>query len=228
MELKAVKVTRKKDNSKAQYYDITFVGQTHRHYTDENQMKKTIKKRQVAFSMVPDNARIVPEAFISEFNGHLMGGILEDSLRKVYGICNNGIPGFSCSIFWIPTLSELEEIIAVGHDSDHTVSKNDFTNDNTVEEAFQEDDAVAFRYKSDGLTVSNWDDDHGWKKGDVLDGCLIQKVIQDDGDDMAVLFMEVGSNGWQYVTATGKHLESSGAWFENIDEATSDYETCLS
>ena len=42
----------------------------------------------------------------------MVGGVLEDSIRRVYGLCerSGGIRGFSCSIYWELSADELKTV----------------------------------------------------------------------------------------------------------------------
>ena len=190
-----------------------------RYYTSKSNIDEIAKKRQTAFDMIPEGATVIPKPLVGQYNECLIGGIMEDSLRRVYGLCNNGINGYSCSVYWMPTVMEFTEIVALSSDDDGTFLKEEYG------KPAKEDVDGRCHYVSDGLSVTNWGDDDIWGENDTLDGCVIKKVIR-EMNDASILFMEVGDNGWQYVVASGKHLESSGAWFDSMCEALDEYNRC--
>jgi len=77
------------------------------------QAVKLCEKLNTAYEMIPDGAAGVPEHKIGAFRGKLMDGILRDSLKIVYGVTGErGMRGFDCSVFWVPTKKEFENLIA--------------------------------------------------------------------------------------------------------------------
>ena len=93
-------------------YELSFCGHKTTIHSSKEHIDDTIRKRRVAYNMVPDGATIIPRNMIILCKGWLVGGILEDSLCTVYGISSErGIAGYSCSIFWLPTQKELKEIL---------------------------------------------------------------------------------------------------------------------
>ena len=92
-------------------YQVWFMGKLDTRGTQEYFMKETANKRKKAYDLVPGGATIITKELIGLCQGWLMGGVLSDSVRKVYGICSGGgLPGYSCSIYWVPTEKELKEI----------------------------------------------------------------------------------------------------------------------
>lgn len=79
--------------------------------SDES-FNKSIKKRIKAYNLIPDGAIVIPRNLVPLFQGWFIGGVLEDSLSRVYGVCHDrgGITGYSCSVYWIPTKDEMESI----------------------------------------------------------------------------------------------------------------------
>jgi hypothetical protein len=94
-------------------YEITFLGQkvvTTVFGDVRKSFQEAMRKLETAYNMVPKGAAIVPKQRISECRGWLVGGILQDSLRPVYGAANeHGISGYACSIFWILTEEEIRQ-----------------------------------------------------------------------------------------------------------------------
>ena len=58
-------------------------------------------------------------------HGLLIGGILEDSIVRVHGVCKNGIRGFSCSVFFIPSKEYLDSIMNHGSFNGDLIIKKD-------------------------------------------------------------------------------------------------------
>jgi len=75
---------------------------------------KIIEKRMAAYNLIPDGCKVIPKDLVGMFSGLLIGGIMADSIKRVYGICENGIRGFSCSIFFIPSKAYLDSIMDYG------------------------------------------------------------------------------------------------------------------
>lgn len=113
---------------------FTFLGRTTRHmfYASESSKEhfdKTIKKRIKAYNLVPDGSIVIPANLVPLFRGWFIGGVLEDSLCRVYGICHDrgGITGYSCSVYWVPTKEEMEAItvdMSKVHGEFHVKTKN--------------------------------------------------------------------------------------------------------
>jgi len=95
-------------------FEITFLGNKTVTTTFSNhqaRFKDAMHKLKTAYNMVPKGAAIIPENRIQECRGHLVGGILQDSLLPVYGIANDrGLVGYACSIFWVLTEVEIKEL----------------------------------------------------------------------------------------------------------------------
>lgn len=92
---------------------FTFLGRTETIWnSSEESHNKRIQKRIKAYNLVPDGAIIIPAKLVALFQGWFIGGVLEDSLYRVYGICHDrgGITGYSCSVYWVPTKEEMEAI----------------------------------------------------------------------------------------------------------------------
>ncbi|MDO9304596.1 MAG: hypothetical protein Q7T77_04665 [Sulfuricurvum sp.] len=75
-------------------------------------INKYIQKRIKAYNLIPDGAIVIPRSLVPLFQGWFIGGVLEDSLSRVYGICHDrgGITGYSCSVYWVPTKDEMDNI----------------------------------------------------------------------------------------------------------------------
>ena len=98
-------------------FEYTFFGEKTTYSVSRENIEKSFEdvKRKLlkAYDLVPVGAVIIPRALVGLCKGWLIGGILEDSLYAVYGLCQDrGIGGYSCSIFWLPTDGELSEIVA--------------------------------------------------------------------------------------------------------------------
>lgn len=81
-------------------YEIDFLGHISRYSCSKKSIDETIEKRISAYALIPDGCKVIPAHLVGLFNGKLIGGILEDSIQRVYGLCDKGIRGFSCSIFY--------------------------------------------------------------------------------------------------------------------------------
>lgn len=92
-------------------YKMDFLGDIGRYSCSEESIDETIKKRIAAFNLIPTGCKVIPNHLIGMFKGLLVGGIMEDSIVRVHGICENGIRGFSCSIFFIPSKEYLDSIM---------------------------------------------------------------------------------------------------------------------
>ena len=105
-------------------YLVDFLGNTCTHHCLEEHIKETIRKRIAAYNSIPDGCRIIPANMIKLFNGLLIGGILEDSIVRVHGVCEKGIRGFSCSVFFIPSKEYLDSIMNHGSFNGDLIIKN--------------------------------------------------------------------------------------------------------
>lgn len=92
-------------------YEIDFLGHISRHSCDKESIDETIKKRGDAYALIPDGCKVIPKDLIGMFEDLVIGGIMEDSIKIVHGICENGIRGFSCSVFFIPSKEYLDSIM---------------------------------------------------------------------------------------------------------------------
>ena len=81
-------------------YEIDFLGHISKYSCSKESIDETIKKRLEAYALIPDGCKVIPCHLVGLFKGKLIGGILEDSVKRVYGLCDNGIRGFSCSVFY--------------------------------------------------------------------------------------------------------------------------------
>lgn len=70
-----------------------------------------IKKRIDAYNLIPDGCKIIPAHLVGNFRGMFIGGILEDSIIRVYGLAEPTIRGFHCSVFFIPSEEHLKSIM---------------------------------------------------------------------------------------------------------------------
>ena len=106
-------------------YLVDFLGNTCTHHCLEEHIKETIRKRIAAYHLIPDGCRIISANQVKLFNGLLIGGILEDSIVIVHGVCENGLRGFSCSIFFIPSKEYLDSIMNHGSFNGDLIIKKD-------------------------------------------------------------------------------------------------------
>ena len=72
-------------------------------------------KRISAYMLVPiDSIKVskkIMEDIDNPYQDKLVGGILTDSIERAYGIADrNGIPGYSCSIYWLLSKEEIKQI----------------------------------------------------------------------------------------------------------------------
>lgn len=95
-------------------YEMDFLGHISKYSCDKESIDKTIKKRIAAYALIPDGCKIIPAHLVGLFNSKLIGGIMEDFIKRVHGICENGIRGFSCSIFFVPSKVYLDSIMDYG------------------------------------------------------------------------------------------------------------------
>lgn len=109
---------------------ITFLGRTENlWYSNKKDINARIEKRIKAYNLVPDGAIVISADLVPLFRGWFIGGVLEDSLCRVYGICHDrgGITGYSCSVYWVPTKEEIEAItvdMSKVHGEFHVKTKN--------------------------------------------------------------------------------------------------------
>ena len=106
-------------------YLVDFLGNTCTHHCLEEHIKETIRKRIAAYNLIPDGSRIISANQVKLFNGLLIGGILEDSIIRVHGVCDNGLRGFSCSVFFIPSKEYLDSIMNYGSFNGDLIIKKD-------------------------------------------------------------------------------------------------------
>lgn len=104
--------TRDKDRIGSLTRSFTFLGSIERINSCEEFFNETIQKRIKAYNLVPDGAIVIPAQLVPLFRGWFIGGVLEDSLYRVYGICHDrgGITGYSCSVYWVLTKEEMDNI----------------------------------------------------------------------------------------------------------------------
>jgi len=95
-------------------YEVNFLGDVSRYSCSKESIDETIEKRIAAYALTPDGCKVIPANMIGMFSGLLIGGIMEDSIKRVHGICENGIRGFSCSVFFIPSKEYLDSIMNYG------------------------------------------------------------------------------------------------------------------
>ena len=106
-------------------YEIDFLGYISRYSCSKESADNIIKKRMDAYNLIPDGCKVIPSNMVCMFNGLLIGGIMEDSIKRVHGICENGIRGFSCSIFFIPSKKYLDSIMNYGALTGDLIIKKD-------------------------------------------------------------------------------------------------------
>jgi len=100
-------------------YELYFAGSLYCTYNGkEKYVKDEGTKRQKAYGLIPAGCRIIPANKVSEFDGKLIGGIMADSIIRVYGIGQRGIRGYYCSIYFIPSEEHLKSIV---HKDDDTL-----------------------------------------------------------------------------------------------------------
>lgn len=92
-------------------YEMDLLGHISEYSCSKEYMDNTIRKRIAAYNLIPFGCKVIPKHLIGMFNGLLIGGIMEDSIIRVHGICENGIKGFSCSVFFIPSKEYLDSIM---------------------------------------------------------------------------------------------------------------------
>lgn len=84
------------------------------HATKESAYEEAVK-RQKAYDLIPDGSKIIRRDQIKEFDGKFIGGILTDSIMRVYGTATHrGIPGCSCSVYFIPSDDHLKSVMSYG------------------------------------------------------------------------------------------------------------------
>ena len=106
-------------------YKMDFLGDIGRYSCSKESIDETIKKRIAAYNLIPVGCKIIPKHLIGIFKGLLVGGIMEDSIIRVHGICENGIRGFSCSVFFIPSKEYLDSFMNYGALTGDLIIKND-------------------------------------------------------------------------------------------------------
>ena len=106
-------------------YQMDFLGHIFTYSCSKESLDETIRKRINAYNLIPDGCRVIPANMIKRFNGLLIGGILEDSIVRVHGVCKNGIRGFSCSVFFIPSKEYLDSIMNHGSFNGDLIIKKD-------------------------------------------------------------------------------------------------------
>ena len=101
-----------KDRVSSLTRSFKFLGSIERISSCEEYFNETIQKRIKAYNLIPDGAIVIPRSLVPLFQGWFIGGVLEDSLSRVYGICHDrgGITGYSCSVYWVPTKDEMDNI----------------------------------------------------------------------------------------------------------------------
>lgn len=104
--------------SRMPYYELDFLGSKTNIYTNFEGIMKYIEKRESAYGLIPKDCIVVPKHLIGNFYGKLIGGILEDSISIVYGICEaklsgQGLKGYSCSVYFIPSLEIMREFTEI-------------------------------------------------------------------------------------------------------------------
>lgn len=81
------------------------------------------------------------------------------------------------------------------------------------------------KYKSDGLSIENFDEATGYRRNDTIDGITIEKVI-DLTTSETVLFMKIDrttNSEYQFLIADGKWLTFSTAPFASLEDAIAGY-----
>ena len=95
-------------------YEIEFFGEKTKCSTSIESLaslfEKDKSKKIAAYELIPKGCKIIPRKLVRLCDGLLIGGVLADSIRIVYGIGNGGIDGYYCSIFFLPTEETLKEI----------------------------------------------------------------------------------------------------------------------
>ena len=97
------------------YYEVIFLnGQPSKCFYNKESIDKLISKRLVAYNLIPNGCKIISKDLVGMYRGMFIGGILEDSIKIVYGIAEPTIRGYSCSVFFIPS----DEVLATLTDYD--------------------------------------------------------------------------------------------------------------
>ena len=97
------------------YYEVIFLnGQPSKCLYNKDSIDKLISKLLRAYNLIPNGCKIIPKDLVEMYRGMFIGGILEDSIKIVYGISEPTIRGYSCSVFFIPS----DEVIATLTDYD--------------------------------------------------------------------------------------------------------------
>ena len=97
------------------YFEVIFLGgKPNKYFCNKESIDKLISKRLRAYNLIPKGCMIIPKDLVGIYRGVFIGGILEDSIKIVYGTSEPTIRGFSCSVFFIPS----EEVLATLTDYD--------------------------------------------------------------------------------------------------------------
>ena len=110
-----LQVVYKQDRFHRDFYELNFFGVITNIYTDFKGICGYIEKRQSALDLIPKGCIVIPAHLVKNFYGKLIGGVLEDSISIVYGICvakmsNHGLSGYSCSVFFLPSPELMKEL----------------------------------------------------------------------------------------------------------------------
>jgi hypothetical protein len=92
-------------------YELNFLGHISYFHGSEEYLFKIMNKFSKAYSLIPKDSVIIPENKVHLYDNKLIGGILRDSLYAVYGIGRQGLPGYSCSIYFIPSKNFLSSVV---------------------------------------------------------------------------------------------------------------------
>ncbi len=82
------------------------------YHCGKESIEKEANKRQRAYDLIPDGCKVIPKSKIKEYEGKLVGGVMEDSIIRVFGIAtDDGIRGYACSVYFIPSEEYFKSVI---------------------------------------------------------------------------------------------------------------------
>ena len=94
-------------------YEIIFLNEKTKINCNKIFISEIIDKRLKAYDLIPEQSAIITKEKVNFYNGKIIGGIIEDSIEIVYGLCKNGLRGFDCSVFFLPTKEKILELTEV-------------------------------------------------------------------------------------------------------------------
>ena len=70
-------------------FKLYFLGELYcTYYSSKKSALEEAQKRQRAYDLIPNGCKIIPRNKIKQFEGKLVGGIMADSIHRVFGIAN--------------------------------------------------------------------------------------------------------------------------------------------